>query len=97
MQRQDNNHGELKQPILNDGNRLSDLPHRSAVEMDHEPFGRIESNAIRILNSSQICLVFGANESGAGICGVNVKPHLLGFACEKKRLPLVQYDITFKS
>ena len=53
------------------------LPHRGAVEMDHEPFGRIESNAIRILYSSQIGLVLGANESGAGICGVNVKPHLL--------------------
>ena len=56
------------------------LPHRSAIKMYHEPFGRIESDAIRILYSSQICLILWANESGPGICGINVKPHLLGFA-----------------
>jgi hypothetical protein len=53
------------------------LPHGGAVEMDHHPFGRVESNRVGKFNTVKPVAKFRAEESRSGVSGINVQPNIL--------------------
>ena len=60
--------------------QLQFLPHGGAVEVNHQPLGRVESEAVGKLDAGHPSPELRADEGRAGVSSVNVKPHLLFLA-----------------
>ena len=52
--------------------------------MNHQPLGRVESEAVGKLDAGHPSPELRADEGRAGVRGVHVKPHLLLLACGGK-------------
>ena len=52
------------------------LPHSGAVEMDHHPFGRIESDRVGEFDTVEPVAEFRAQESRSSVGGIDVQPEI---------------------
>jgi hypothetical protein len=59
---------------------MNKLPHGGAVEVHQEPLGRVEGQAVSVLDAGHPCPELRADEGRPGVSCIHVKPHILIFA-----------------
>ncbi len=61
------------------------LPHSGAIEVNHEPLGGVEGQAVGILDASHPGPELRADEGRSGVGRIHMQPHLLFFACVREQ------------
>lgn len=52
------------------------LPHGRAIEVDHHPFARVESDGIRVRDAREPAAEFRTYERRARVRRIDVQPHV---------------------